>query len=157
MPPTVDARGEAVAAGARWKSLGNTAEPFGVLPVVITITERAASKVHEFMSDDEEAQALRIAVQGGGCSGFQYALGFDSGPQDGDEIIEAHGVMIVVDPFSMPYVRGSEIDFVETLNETGFKIENPNVVAGCGCGSSFQVKDEDGEPAAAAGGCSSCG
>ncbi len=126
---------------------------------LITITEFAADKVREYMSNEDDVGALRIAVQGGGCSGFQYALGFDSGPQEGDEVIEMHGVTIVVDPFSIPYVQGAGIDFVQSLNETGFKIENPNVVAGCGCGSSFQVKDEEAGSAHshdAEGGCGTC-
>jgi len=132
---------------------------------MITITEKAAQKVHEFLEaeNDPELQALRVAVQGGGCSGFQYALGFDTGPQDGDEVIEAHGVKVLVDPFSMPYLNGADIDFVDGLNGTGFSITNPNTVAGCGCGTSFQLKEgeeegaEQGEPlTASAGGCSSC-
>ncbi len=127
---------------------------------MVTITERAAVKVGEFMqAEGADAEVLRIAVQGGGCSGFQYALGFDAGPQEGDEIVQMHGVTIVIDPFSLPYLKGADVDFVDGLKGTGFAIENPNVVAGCGCGSSFQAKDEiEGEPVAAgAGGCSSCG
>ena len=129
---------------------------------MITITEKAAGKVQEFMAaEGDESAALRIAVQGGGCSGFQYALGFDTGPQDGDEIITMNGVMLVVDPFSLPYLRGASVDFVDGLNGTGFAIDNPNVVAGCGCGSSFQAKDgveTEAEPVAAgASGCGSCG
>ena len=113
---------------------------------MITITEKAAQKVHEFMAAeaDDECNVLRVAIQGGGCSGFQYALGFDAAAEEGDEIVEDHGVTVVVDPFSMPYLQGAVIDFVDGLNGTGFKIENPNVVAACGCGSSFQAKDEDG-------------
>ena len=72
---------------------------------------------------------LRIAIQGGGCSGFEYALGFDTGVQEGDEAIEFHGVTVVVDPLSAPYIKGATIDFVDTLQESGFKIENPNVPA----------------------------
>ena len=99
---------------------------------------------------------LRIAIQGGGCSGFQYALGFDRGPQDGDHEIEAHGVRVVVDPFSAPYLKGAEIDFVDALMSAGFAINNPNVVASCGCGSSFQAKDDvEGGEAPAGDGCSS--
>ena len=128
---------------------------------LISITEKAATKVQEFMAAEEDAGALRIAVQGGGCSGFQYALGFDSGPQDGDEIVSMHGVTLVVDPFSLPYLKGASVDFVDGLNGTGFAIDNPNVVAGCGCGPSFQAKDgveTEAEPvAAAAAGCGSCG
>jgi iron-sulfur cluster assembly accessory protein len=130
---------------------------------MITITDRAADKVREFMaSEDDDATALRIAIEGGGCSGFQYALGFDSGPQEGDEIVEMHGVTILVDPFSLPYLKGAGIDYVEGLSGTGFQISNPNVQAACGCGSSFQAKedaDPEGEPVAssAGGGCSGCG
>lgn len=130
---------------------------------MITVTEKAAEKVREFLAaeDDAELTALRVAVQGGGCSGFQYALGFDTGAQEGDAIIEAHGITVVVDPFSVPYLDGADIDFVDGLNGTGFSITNPNTVAGCGCGSSFQLKEdgEEGEEAvtaAAGGGCSSC-
>ncbi len=121
----------------------------------ITITPKAADKVREFIAaEDDGAEVLRIAVEGGGCSGFQYALGFDEGAQDGDAVIEMHGVRIVVDPFSLPYLAGAGVDFVDGLNGTGFKIDNPNVVAGCGCGSSFQMKDEDAPSGDA--GCSTC-
>lgn len=112
----------------------------------ITITERAALKVQEFMAaEGDGAQALRVAIQGGGCSGFQYALGFDSGAQEGDSIAEEHGVQILVDPFSLPYLRGASVDYVDGLSGTGFAVDNPNVVAGCGCGSSFQAKEGVGE------------
>ena len=130
---------------------------------MVVLTEKAASKVKELMAEEPEGEVsvLRIAIQGGGCSGFQYALGFDRGPQDGDAEIEMHGVKVVVDPFSAPYLQGSEIDFVDALMGAGFAINNPNVVASCGCGSSFQAKDDVGEGEAAhahAGGCGSgCG
>jgi iron-sulfur cluster assembly protein len=126
---------------------------------MVTVTESAAAKIRELMEQEPEGDVnvLRIAVQGGGCSGFQYALGFDRGPQDGDNEIEMHGVRVVVDPYSAPYIIGSEIDYVDALMGAGFAINNPNVTAACGCGSSFQAKDEaEGEPAAAhAGGCGS--
>jgi iron-sulfur cluster assembly protein len=128
---------------------------------MVTVTESAAAKIKELMAQEPEGEisVLRIAVQGGGCSGFQYALGFDRGPQDGDNEIEMHGVRVVVDPFSAPYLSGSEIDFVDALMGAGFAINNPNVTAACGCGSSFQAKDEAGEAAgdapASAGGCGS--
>jgi len=106
-----------------------------------------------------EVSVLRVAIQGGGCSGFQYALGFDRGPQDGDNQIEMHGVTVVVDPFSAPYLVGSEIDYVDALMGAGFAINNPNVQAACGCGSSFQAKEGVAEGASAAthagGGCGS--
>ena len=133
---------------------------------MITVTENAAAKIRELMAEESEADVgvLRVAIQGGGCSGFQYALGFDRGPQDGDNEIEMHGVKVVVDPFSAPYLTGSEIDYVEALMGAGFAINNPNVQAACGCGSSFQAKEgveAEAEPAAAhanGGGCGSgCG
>ena len=127
---------------------------------MVTVTENAAAKIRELMAQESEGEVsvLRIAIQGGGCSGFQYALGFDRGPQDGDNEVEMHGVKVVVDPFSAPYLAGSEIDFVDALMGAGFAINNPNVQAACGCGSSFQAKDEaGGEPAEAhaGGGCGS--
>jgi iron-sulfur cluster assembly accessory protein len=110
---------------------------------VVTVTDSAAQKIRELMASEPggEVAVLRIAIQGGGCSGFQYALGFDRGPQDGDNEIEANGVRVVIDPFSAPYLAGSEIDFVDALMGAGFAINNPNVQAACGCGSSFQAKE----------------
>jgi iron-sulfur cluster assembly protein len=128
---------------------------------MVTVTEKAAGKIRELMAEEPagDVGVLRIAIQGGGCSGFQYALGFDRGPQDGDNEIEMHGVRVVVDPFSAPYLAGSEIDYVDALMGAGFAISNPNVTAACGCGSSFQAKDEVGEgeaaPTHAGGGCGS--
>ncbi len=114
----------------------------------ITLTEQAASKIRELLAGQEEGaqQALRVAVRGGGCSGFQYALAFDK-PTDEDHIFEVDGVAVAVDKTSMQFVFGSEVDYVESLQGAGFQVNNPNVVAACGCGSSFQVRDE--EPAAA--------
>ena len=127
---------------------------------MLNLTENAASKFKELASQEPagEAEVLRVAIQGGGCSGFQYALGFDRGPQDGDNELESNGVRIVVDPHSAPYLLGSEIDFVDALMGGGFAINNPNVEAACGCGSSFQAKDDatgEGDPVAAhaGGGC----
>jgi iron-sulfur cluster assembly protein len=109
---------------------------------MVTITERAAVKVRELLEaeGDPTLTALRVAVEGGGCSGFQYALGFDAGPEDGDSVAELHGVRIVVDPYSLPYVKGADVDYVDGLVGAGFRITNPNVEAACGCGSSFQAK-----------------
>src|ERR687894_1483008 len=128
---------------------------------MVTITENAASKIKQLMAEDPEADVsvLRVAIQGGGCSGFQYALGFDRGPQDGDNEIEMHGVKVVIDPFSAPYLTGSEIDFVDALMGAGFAINNPNVQAACGCGSSFQAKEgvAEGEPTETYAGTNGCG
>jgi len=121
---------------------------------VVTLTERAATKVGALMAQEPagEAEVLRVAIQGGGCSGFEYALGFDRGAQSGDNVLEFHGVTVVVDPFSAPYLQGSTIDFLEGLQESGFKIDNPNVSSACGCGHSFQVEDAEA-PADSCGGC----
>jgi iron-sulfur cluster assembly accessory protein len=123
---------------------------------LIVLTESAAAKIKGLMAEEPEGEAgvLRIAVQGGGCSGFEYALGFDRGAQEGDHEIESHGVTVVVDPFSAPYLRGAEIDFLETIQEAGFKINNPNVTAACGCGHSFQVAEGEA-PEDAGNGCGS--
>jgi iron-sulfur cluster assembly accessory protein len=107
----------------------------------ITISDAAASKLNELLAGQEDAdQALRVAVRGGGCSGFQYALALDS-RKDDDHVFEHNGVSVVVDKTSMQFVFGSEVDYVEGLQGAGFQVNNPNVVAACGCGSSFQVRD----------------
>jgi iron-sulfur cluster assembly protein len=115
----------------------------------ITITDTAAAKINELLADTpgDEEQALRVAVRGGGCSGFQYALAFDA-PKAEDHRFEAKGVAVVVDKTSMQFVFGSEVDWVDGLQGAGFSVNNPNVVAACGCGSSFQVKEETAEQAA---------
>jgi iron-sulfur cluster assembly accessory protein len=127
---------------------------------LVSLTERAATKIKELMAEESEVGVLRVAIQGGGCNGFEYALGFDAAAQEGDHEITAHGVPVVVDPYSAPYLSGTEIDFVDGL-QGGFAINNPNVVSSCGCGHSFQVEDEaagDAPPASAGGGCGSgCG
>ena len=112
---------------------------------MITITDKGAEKVHEFLSGQGATAAeagLRVGVKGGGCSGFQYNLAFDE-RRDGDEVFEFSGLKVYVDQPSLPYVRGSVIDYVESLQGAGFQVNNPNVVAACGCGSSFRVADEE--------------
>ena len=112
---------------------------------MITLTDTGAEKVREFLSSqgsDVETAGLRVGVRGGGCSGFQYALAFDT-ERDGDEIFEDHGLRLLVDGPSLPYVHGAVVDYVESLQGAGFKVENPNVIAACGCGSSFRVADEE--------------
>jgi iron-sulfur cluster assembly protein len=112
---------------------------------MITLTEKGAEKVHEFLASQGEQTGLaglRVGVRGGGCSGFQYALAFDQ-LRDGDEVFEDQGIRLLVDRQSLPYVSGSTIDFVDGLQGAGFKVDNPNVIAACGCGSSFRVADEE--------------
>jgi len=115
---------------------------------VVTLTARAAEKIKGLMAQEPagEADVLRVAIQGGGCSGFEYALGFDRGATEGDHELEMHGIRLVVDPFSAPYLRGATVDYLETIQESGFKIDNPNAVSSCGCGHSFQVEEGDDIP-----------
>jgi len=116
----------------------------------ITLSDKAAAKIGELLEGqtDTEGQALRVAVRGGGCSGFQYALAFDK-VKDDDHVFEVDGVSVIVDKVSMQFVFGSEVDYIEGLQGAGFQVNNPNVVAACGCGSSFQVKEDDAAEAAA--------
>ncbi|MGH2990601.1 MAG: iron-sulfur cluster insertion protein ErpA [Solirubrobacterales bacterium] len=109
----------------------------------ITLTDGAAAKIKELLGSQEDAsdQALRVAVRGGGCSGFQYALAFDK-RRDDDHVFEQNGVSVVVDKVGMQFVLGSEVDYVDGLQGAGFAVNNPNVVAACGCGSSFQVRED---------------
>ena len=116
----------------------------------VTLSDTAAVKIKELLGAAEDAsdQALRVAVRGGGCSGFQYALALDQ-PKSDDHVFDHAGVSVVVDKVSMQFVFGSEVDYVDGLQGAGFTVNNPNVVAACGCGSSFQVKEDAAEQAAA--------
>ena len=115
----------------------------------IKLTDTAAAKVKELLAGQTETeQVLRVAVKGGGCSGFQYALAFDA-PKDDDHRFEDKGIPVCVDKASMQFVFGSEVDWVDGLQGAGFSVNNPNVVAACGCGSSFQVDEEAAAKAAA--------
>jgi iron-sulfur cluster assembly protein len=112
---------------------------------MITLTDKGAEKVQEFLGSQAavaETAGLRVGVRGGGCSGFQYALAFDE-QRGSDTVFEDKGIRLLVDSQSLPYVSGSTIDFVEGLQGAGFKVDNPNVVAACGCGSSFRVAEEE--------------
>ena len=111
---------------------------------MVTLTDIAASKVREFMNGQtaEGDVGLRVGVRGGGCSGFQYALALDE-RRDDDNVFDCSGIHVLVDPASLQYVTGSTVDFTETFMGSGFEVSNPNVVASCGCGSSFRVADEE--------------
>ena len=110
---------------------------------MVTLTDIAAKKVGEFLNGQEQADAgLRVAVRGGGCSGFQYQLALDE-KREGDKVFDYEGIRIIVDEMSLRYVDGSTVDYTESLMGSGFQVNNPNVVAACGCGSSFRVKDEE--------------
>tara|TARA_B100001250_G_C19078190_1_gene477333 strand:- start:174 stop:488 length:315 start_codon:yes stop_codon:yes gene_type:complete len=104
---------------------------------MITLTEIAASKIKTLLAEKEET-GVRAGVRGGGCSGFTYRLEFDN-QKDNDRVIESHDVNIYVDPKSYLYLMGTQIDFVDELNQSGFKFVNPNAKRTCGCGESFSV------------------
>ena len=109
--------------------------------MAITLTKKAEDKVKEILLDQPEPFAgLRIQVVGGGCSGFQYRMGFDKNFNDqNDEVFEFDGLRIFIDKSSLLYMDGAEVDYVEGLHGAGFKFNNPNVTGSCGCGSSFSV------------------
>jgi len=112
---------------------------------MIEITDKGAEKVREFLAAqqaDVSLAGLRVGVRGGGCSGFQYQLAFDE-QREGDVVFESHGLKLLVDRESVQFVSGSTIDYEESLQGAGFKVNNPNVVAACGCGSSFRVAEEE--------------
>ena len=115
----------------------------------VQLSDKAAGKIRELIgsNDDVSEQALRVAVRGGGCSGFQYALALDQ-PKSDDHVFKHQGVSVVVDKVSMQFVFGSEVDYVDGLQGAGFVVNNPNVVAACGCGSSFHVREDAAEQAA---------
>lgn len=122
----------------------------------ITLTPAAASKLLGIMDEKglRETHALRVFVGGGGCSGLQYGMTFDSDPRESDIVFEEQGLRVIVDERSLPYIVGANIDYVDSLMGGGFHIENPNAVSSCGCGHSFRSKDQaDGE---SDGGCASC-
>jgi iron-sulfur cluster assembly accessory protein len=105
----------------------------------ITLTERAARRINEIMATEPQGSMLRISVNGGGCSGFQYAFDVDAARQDQDLVVEKDGATVLVDDVSIQYIDGSVIDFVDDLMGQSFKIENPHATASCGCGTSFSL------------------
>jgi iron-sulfur cluster assembly protein len=110
--------------------------------VDLAVTEKAIAQVRSFMEQQDtrsEAAGLRVAVLPGGCSGFQYGLEIIDEPQDDDIVIERDGLRIYIDVFSGQYLQGAELDYVETMQASGFKFNNPNATGGCGCGESFSA------------------
>jgi len=122
---------------------------------ILNVTPAAAAKIRDLLTERQMSDcALRVFVAGGGCSGLQYGMAFEPNPQDTDVIVEAaEGVRLVIDPVSRPYIDGAHIDFVDSLMGGGFKIENPNAMATCGCGTSFRAKEGGAAAEGAACGC----
>jgi iron-sulfur cluster assembly accessory protein len=107
---------------------------------MINVSSTAASKINELLAEEgKSGSGLRVFVQGGGCSGFQYGLMIEENGGDADQVFESNGVRLYVDPVSISYLKGAEVDFVETVTGGGFTIRNPNAVSTCGCGQSFNV------------------
>ena len=105
----------------------------------VTVTDRAAARIKEILADEAPDTKLRVSVLGGGCSGFSYDFGFDVSEQPDDLVIRQAGATVLIDPISLPYLAGSQIDFVDELIGASFKISNPNATASCGCGTSFAI------------------
>jgi iron-sulfur cluster assembly accessory protein len=105
----------------------------------VSVTERAAKRIAEIMAGEPNAGALRVSVEGGGCSGFQYKFDIVAGREPDDFVIEHNGAVVVIDEMSVGYMEGSEIDFVDELIGAAFRIQNPNATAACGCGTSFSL------------------
>jgi iron-sulfur cluster assembly accessory protein len=105
----------------------------------VSVTERAARRILEIAAGEPAETMLRVSVEGGGCSGFQYKFDLVSASEPDDLVIERSGARVLVDPVSLPYLAGSEIDFVDDLIGSSFKVKNPNATASCGCGTSFSI------------------
>jgi len=125
----------------------------------ITVTETAVAKLREVMSAKGiDGAGLRVFVRGGGCSGFQYGMAFETEGGEPDDVqFTAAGLTVFVDPISIDYVQGANIDYVDSLMGGGFKIDNPNAVSSCGCGSSFKTASSGAAPAPAAASGGGCG
>ncbi len=112
----------------------------------VTLTDQAVTQLKTLLAREENPQlALRIFVSGGGCSGLQYGMAFDDAVRADDDVVEQDGVRIVIDEFSAGHVRGSEVDYVDSLMGAGFTVHNPNAVRSCSCGHSFDTGDDAGE------------
>jgi len=109
------------------------------MAIDVTVTERAARKIGEILGREPSGTMLRVSVQGGGCSGFQYKFDTERAKADDDIVIERAGATVLIDPISLDYMAGSEIDFVDDLIGSSFKVHNPKATASCGCGTSFAL------------------
>ena len=123
---------------------GTTTQELGMMAAAgpIVVTDMAASKIQTLLAEEQKVEAgLRVFVQGGGCSGFQYGLMIEEGTGDAeaDKVFQSNGVTLFIDPISIRYLSGAEVDFVDNLTGGGFTIKNPNAKSTCGCGQSFGV------------------
>ena len=109
------------------------------MTTAVTISERAARRIGEILKKEGDGAMLRISVEGGGCSGFQYKFDFDHARTDDDLVLNRDGATVLIDPVSVQYMAGAEIDFVDDLIGASFRVSNPNATASCGCGTSFSI------------------
>ena len=108
---------------------------------LVTVTPKAAEKIKEFMKEEaEHPEYLRIYVQGGGCSSLSYGMGFETKPEEDDTVIEESGIKLLIDSYSQDHLKGANVDYIESLMGSGFKINNPNVTKSCSCGHSFSTE-----------------
>jgi iron-sulfur cluster assembly accessory protein len=109
------------------------------MAAAVTITERAARQIGQILKSEGDGAKLRISVEGGGCSGFQYKFDVERDQAEDDLVIERDSAVVLVDPASAPFLAGSEVDFVDDLIGASFRVNNPNATASCGCGTSFSI------------------
>lgn len=122
---------------------------------LVSVSPAAANIIRSLLEQRNiPNHALRVFVSGGGCSGLQYGMAFEENPGEHDQVISVKGIRLLIDPTSMMYLQGANIDYVDSLMGGGFRIDNPNAVSACGCGHSFRTKDD--AEASSAGGCGSC-
>ena len=107
--------------------------------ISVTLSDRAARRIADILKGETQPTALRLAVTGGGCSGFQYNFALDDAQLDEDIVVEKNGAKVLIDPVSLDFLAGAEIDFTDDLIGQAFKVNNPNATASCGCGTSFSV------------------
>src|SRR5579863_2814736 len=119
--------------------MGTIARPEKTIVTNITVSERAARKIGEILGREPAGTMLRVSVAGGGCSGFQYKFDTEQAKAEDDVVIERAGATVLIDPVSVNYMAGSEIDFVDDLMGASFKVNNPQATASCGCGTSFAL------------------
>jgi iron-sulfur cluster assembly accessory protein len=120
-------------------AIGRDGNDGATMTINVTVTERAALRIGEILSREPAGTMLRVSVEGGGCSGFQYKFDTERARADDDVVIERAGATVLIDPVSINYMAGSEIDFVDDLIGSSFKVHNPKATASCGCGTSFAL------------------
>jgi len=120
-------------------AIGALSDRSFTMTTAVTISERAARRIGEILKSEGDGAMLRISVEGGGCSGFQYKFDVEHSRAEDDLVIARESAVVLVDPASVPFLAGSEVDFVDDLIGASFRVVNPNATASCGCGTSFSI------------------